>query len=489
MLVSLFTSRIVLQTLGVTDYGINNVVGGVVAMFGFISGALMSITQRFISVELGKGGDNAVLQKIFSTSMILHVCGGIIIVIIAETAGLWFLNNKLVIPAERIIAANWVYQFAIFGFFLSLLNAPLMALIISHEDIYVYGYMGIFDVVVRLITVYLLVIVSADKLIFFALLGFAVSCIVWLFYFIYCRKKYREARFSFVYDNSLIKELSVFGGWTFCGNFFFFLRIQGINILLNMFYGPAINAARGIAFAVNTALMSFGNNFAQAINPQLVKLYSAKDVQLMWDLVERGARMTYFLFFVFSVPILLKTDFILQLWLGNVPEYAGILTKLMIIEILVTSLSNTSKVIINATGKLVGISCISLVNSVIVLAFSYFLCKEGYAPYYALILPIITMLPVTVAIFALLKKLVNFSVRFFTKKALIPIFFVSSISFLPFYFGDKLLSESFLNSCVIIILSMFWTGFVIMFVGLRKNERVKLIVFIKRKVWDMMGKN
>jgi len=482
MLVSLFTSRIVLQTLGVTDYGINNVVGGVVAMFGFISGTLMSITQRFISVELGKDGDNAVLQKIFSTSMILHVCAGVMVIILAETAGLWFLNNKLVIPAERMIAANWVYQFAIFGFLLSLLNAPLMALIISHEDMHVYGYMGVFDVVMRLIIVYLLVIVNADKLIFLSMFGFAVSCIVWLFYFIYCRKKYREARFSFVYDISLIKELSGFGGWTFAGSFFVVLRTQGINILLNMIYGPAINAARGIAFAVNTALMSFGNNFAQAINPQITKSYSAKDMETMWNLMERGTRMTYFLFFVFSVPILLKTDFILQIWLGNVPEYSGIFTKLMIIEILLTSLLNAHGVIINATGKLKGYINISISNSVIILALSYFLCKEGYEPYYAFIVPILTRLPVTIAIFVLLKKLVNFSVRFFTKKVLVPVFFVSAISFFPFYFINKLFPESFFNSCIIIVLSTLWTGVVIMFVGLRKNERVKFVDFIKRKI-------
>lgn len=294
MVVALFTSRIVLQTLGVTDYGINNVVGGVVAMFGFISGTLMSITQRFISVELRKGGDLTVLRKIFSTSMILHVAAAVVVVILAETVGLWFLNNKLVIPAERMAAANWVYQFAVFGFVLTLLNAPLTALIIAHEDMHIYGYMGIFDVVARLVTVYLLVIVNADKLIFFALFGFTVTCIVWLFYAVYCRRKYQEAKFSFVYEKSLAKELGGFGGYVSVNNTIGILLMQGTNIILNIFFGPAVNAARGLANTVNTALLSFGNNFRVTLSPQITMSYAAKKLDTTWSLVERGTRMYYF---------------------------------------------------------------------------------------------------------------------------------------------------------------------------------------------------
>ncbi|MCL1946967.1 MAG: lipopolysaccharide biosynthesis protein [Chitinivibrionia bacterium] len=483
MVVALFTSRIVLQTLGVTDYGINNVVGGVVAMFGFLSNTLMVITQRFISVELGKGGNLDVLQKIFSTSMILHIVACVIVVILAETIGLWFLNNKLVIPAERIVAANWVYQFAVFGFVLSLLNAPLTALIISHEDMHIYGYMGIFDVVIRLLTVYLLVIINADKLIFLALFGFAVTCVVWLFYFIYCRKKYRYARFSFVYDKSMSKEISGYGGYMFIASVLMVFNIYGINIMLNMFFGPAINAARGIATSVNTALMSFGNNFKQALNPQLMKSYAQNDPEYMWNLVERGTRMLYFLFFIFSVPLLLETDFILKLWLGKVPEYTAIFTKLIIIVLLTEGLSSNLTTINHATGNIKAY-CILVyyTRSVITLLLSYFVCKAGYKPQYVLAIPLF-MFPIFMVLhYIILKKQVNFSIRFFAKKALVPIFFVSAVSFFPFYFVDKLFYESFFRSCVVIIISMLWTGIVIMFIGLKKNERIKIVAFVKRKI-------
>jgi len=482
MIVALFTSRIVLQTLGVTDYGINNIVGGVVGMFAFLSNTLVVITQRFISVELGKGGNIVVLRKIFSTSMMLHIASCVIVIILAEIIGLWFLNNKLVIPANRMIAANWVYQFAVFGFVLSMLNAPLKALIISHEDMHIYGYMGIFDVVVRLVTVYLLVIINADKLIFLALFGFAVTCIVWLIYFIYCRRKYQYARLSFSYDKSMSKELSGYGGYMFVASIFMVLEIYGINIMLNIFFGPAINAARGIATIVNTALMSFGNNFKQALTPQLYKSYAPNNPDDMWDLVERGARMLYFLFFIFSVPILLETGFILKLWLGNIPEYTVIFTQLTVVIALIGVLFYTLNIINHATGNIGMNSIIGYISSIITLLLSYFICKFGYEPQYVLAVPLL-IFPISTAAFCIvMKKQVNFSIRLFARKALIPIFFVSLVSFFPFYFVNILFLQSFWYSCSVILTSMLWTGIVIMFIGLKKNERIKMLAFVKRKV-------
>jgi len=471
----------VLQTLGVTDYGINNVVGGVVMMFGFISGTLMGITQRFISVELGKGGDIAVLRKIFSTSMILHIAAAVVVVILAETVGLWFLNNKLVIPAERMVAANWVYQFAVFGFVLSLLNAPLTALIISHEDMHIYGYMGIFDVVVKLLTVYLLVIINADKLIFFALFGFGVTCLVWTFYRFYCRWKYKYARFLFVYDKSLVKEISGFGGYKFVSSILHLLVEYGRSIMLNMFFGPAVNAAQGLANSVNVALLSFGNNFKQALVPQMMKSYAASN-PTMWTLVERGTRITYFLFFILSISALLKTEFILKLWLGNVPEYTAIFIRLMIITAL-TEVFSYLWSIIDASGKLKIVYCISYITTTLSLVLSYLVLKMGYPPQYifvvGLLLRFFVIWPVS---FTLYKKLFNFPIWFFIQKALVPMFFVSAISFIPCYFFNKLLHESFFNFLVILITSILWTGIVIMFIGLRENERIKVIAFVKRKI-------
>jgi O-antigen/teichoic acid export membrane protein len=483
MFVSLFTSRIVLQTLGVEDYGINNIVGGVVAMFGFISGTLMNVTQRFISVELGKGGDFAVLRKIFSTSMILHIVAGIAVLILAQTVGLWFLNAHLVISAERMLAANWVYQFAVFGFALSLLNAPLMALVISHEDMHIFGFMGIFDVVARLITVYLLVIVNADKLVFFALFGFAVSCLVWLFYFVYCRKKYKYARFRWVYDRTLVKEMSGFGGYTLGNSFLGILVMQGTNIMLNMFFGPAVNAAKGLANSVNVALLSFGNNFRMTLTPQITMAYAANKMDTVWSLVERGTRIYYFLFFVFSVPLLLETEFILKLWLGNVPEYTAIFTRFMIVIALVCTILSTFWSVVNASGKLKIMYRVIYVSYVLTLVFSYLALKAGYPPQSVFVVYLVIQFVIFNPIFILLaKKLYEFPIGFFTQKALVPMLLVSALSFFPFYFVNKLLPESTVGSFVVIITSALWTAAVIVFVGLRKNERVKIFDFVKRKL-------
>ena len=421
IIVALFTTRVVLQTLGVTDFGINNIVSSIVAMFGFFCNALMRVTQRFFSVELGKGGNIAVLRKIFSTSMILHFIAGVIAIILAETVGLWFLNNKLVIPVERMAAANWVYQFIVFSFVLTVLGTPFIALIISHENMLIYGYMGIFDVVIRLITVYLLIIINADKLILFALFGFVITFIVRIFYFIYCRRKYREARFSFAYDKSLSKELAGFGKYIFIANIFWVFLNNGINIMLNIFYGIAINTARGLANSVNAALLSFGDNFKQALIPYITKSYTAGDKDFLWNLVERGTRITYFLFLVFSVPVLLKAEFILKLWLENVPEYTAIFIRFMVIINLTSTLTWTFGYVIDASGKIKTVYCVGYIANTIILILSYFVCKLNYPPQYIYVFMLLTQFLISFPVyFIFMKRSFNFPVFFFSKKQLFP---------------------------------------------------------------------
>ena len=480
--VALFTSRIVLQTLGVTDYGVNNVVAGVVSMFGFLSNTLMVITQRFITVELGKGGELSNLQRIFSSSMILHIAVGIFIFIIAETIGLWFLNNKLVIPAERMIAANWVFQFAVFGFLLSLFNAPHMALIISHEDMHIYGYMGIFDVAMRLLTVYILLIINSDKLIFYSFFTFFVSLIVSLFYILYCRRKYPESHFTICFDKSMIKELSGFGGYVFIASIFLVLSNHGINIMLNLFFGPVLNAARGIAVSVNSAIVSFSNSFKQALNPQLMKSYAQNNPEYMWSLSERGTRIMYFLFLFLSAPILLETDFILNIWLTIVPEYTSIFTKLIIINALINTLLHTIAAINNATGNIRNYYCIGYITSILTLLLSYLLCKAGYKPQYVFVVPLLLFPLCMTTLCMVMKKQMNFSIKYFARKALFPILLVTLISFFPFIIVNNFYDKSFYYSLLIICISLLWTGIIIVFVGLNKNEREKLIILIKRKI-------
>jgi len=234
------------------------------------------------------------IQKVFSTNLVLYIILGLIIIILGQTLGVWFIRNKLVIPVERILAAMWVFQFALLGFFLSKICAPFKALVVAHEDMHIYGYVGIFEVIMRLITVYLLVIANADKLVTWAIFGFAVSCIIASYYVFYCRKKYPETRLSFSYDPSLIKELVRYGGFVFLNNILHISRTQGVNIILNLFFGPAVNAARGLAYAVDNVLLSFNTNFRQAMNPQLTKSCARNDMNYLWNLYERGVRISFF---------------------------------------------------------------------------------------------------------------------------------------------------------------------------------------------------
>ena len=479
--ITFFTYRIVLQTLGVIDYGIYNVVGGIVLMFYFLTGTLTGITQRFINVEMEKGC-NETIHNIFSASLVLYFIFGLLILIIGQTLGAWFIKEKLVIPAERMPAAMLVFQFALLGFILSNISAPFIALVIAHEDMHIYGYAGIFEVILRLIAVYLLVIINDDKLITWSVFGFIISCAAVLFYAVYCRKKYSIIRFSFFFDVSLFKELIRYGGFIFFNNILYILRTQGVNVILNIFFGPAVNAARGLANSIDSALLSFGNNFRSALNPQLTKSCARGDSGYMWTLFDRGTRISYFLILIFSVPVLLQAEFILRIWLNDVPEYTVIFTRLIIINALLESFIAIFNVIVNASGILKAYYFVHYAYMILIFAFSYLVCKMGYSPHYVFIVPFPLLLLSIPVRFAVMKKIVDFPVKFFIKKSFLPVFFVSVLSFLPFYFLNRLFTESNVYSAGIIAASILWTGMVIVCIGLSRNERIIIFNFVRHKI-------
>lgn len=278
MLVSLYTSRVILNTLGVEDYGIYNVVGGVVSMFAFFNSAMSSATQRFLSFEIGKG-DFVQLRKTFNATQIIHIGIAVLILILAETVGLWFVKTYLVIPVERMDAAIWVYHFSVLSFMVSIIQVPYNATIIAHERMNVYAYVSIIEVSLKLLIVFMLTWITYDKLILYGILHFGVVFLVASLYRIYTRRNFEESKFEVVKDKDLYKSLISFSGWSLFGNIAVMLRGQGVNILLNMFFGPAVNAARGIAYQVQGALFGFVTNFQMAIKPQIIKSYAIEDLQ------------------------------------------------------------------------------------------------------------------------------------------------------------------------------------------------------------------
>ena len=302
MLVTLYTSRVVLNTLGVTDYGIYNVVGGVVMMFSVISGSLSSSISRFITYELGHG-DFDRLKRIFSTSINIQIGISLVILVLAELFGVWFLNTKMNIPAERLSAANWVLQCSLLSFIINLISVPYNACIIAHERMSAFAYISILEAVLKLAVVYMLLVSPYDKLVTYAILLVIVALLIRLTYGQYCRRHFEESRYQFVYDKPLVKEMTSFAGWSFFGNSAYMLNVQGVDMLINIFFGVTLNAARGVATQVQNAVMQFVNNFAVAVNPQITKSYAAGEREYMNKLVCRGARFSYFLLLIFVVPL------------------------------------------------------------------------------------------------------------------------------------------------------------------------------------------
>lgn len=331
MIIALYTSRVILKALGVTDFGVYNVVGGFVSMFAIISSSISSSISRYLTFALGKG-DNENLAHIFSTSVTMLYLMCALLLVLLESFGIWFVNFKLNIPEERMVAANWVFQFSVVTFLIDLMAMPYNAIVISHERMTAYAYISIFEGLGKLAVAFLVMISPIDRLVFYAALMATVAVSVRVTYTIYCRYHFSESHYHFVWDKKLIKEMFGFSGWTFFGVTSSVLADQGVNMILNMFFGPAVNAARGLAGQVNSAVGSFQGSFMGALNPQLTKSYAAGEQDAWISLVDRGARFSFYLYYIVALPILITAPFLLKLWLGTVPEHTINFVRLVIIS-------------------------------------------------------------------------------------------------------------------------------------------------------------
>lgn len=350
VLVSLYTSRVVLQYLGVVDFGILNVVGGVVSMFSFITSTMTNASTRFFSYALGTG-DKEDLAATFKTTISIYVLLIVIILVIAETIGLWFVWNKLNIPPERHSAAMLVYQISLMIFCCGLLRIPYNSSIIAHERMSFYAYTSIIEVSLKLAIVFMLMVAPFDKLVFYNFMFFLVSLGITFWYVFFCRK-FEECKFGFNRDKEKFKSIFSFAGWNFTSNMGDVAIDQGINVLINIFFGPAINAARGIAFQIKGQVASFCTNFQIAAGPQITKYYAAGDLDNMNRLVLQSSKISFYLMFVVSLPAYVGMETVLQIWLKEVPDYALILTRLVLVNIVVNSLGGTMNIAIQASGKI-----------------------------------------------------------------------------------------------------------------------------------------
>lgn len=481
MVIGLFTSRINLQALGVQDFGIYNVVGGVVVMFNILSTSLSSAISRFLTYELGAGNKER-LKHVFSSGVTIQILLAILFVLLAETLGLWFVNTHLVIPEDRIEATNWVLQFSILTFAINLISVPYNASIISHEKMAAFAYISIFEVIGKLLIAYGTFVSPIDKLIFFSGMTTLIAVLLRVIYGWYCKKNFEECSYKFIFDSSLLKKMFSFAGWNFIGASSAVLRDQGGNIIINLFYGPSVNAARGIAMQVNNAVQGFVNNFQTAINPQITKNYASGNYQYMMNLVFKGAKFSFFILLIMSLPIMITTPYLLFLWLGQVPEHTVNFVRLILLFTLSESLAGPLITAMLATGNIKKYQIVVGGLQMLNLPISYLCLKMGLPPEIVLVVAIIISICCEFTRLFMLKNMINISIFAFLKEVYCKSLLVFAISFGITYWLNSKITPNMISFIIISICSILITCTFIYIIGLNNEERLSVRKFVLTKL-------
>jgi len=480
--VGLFTSRVVLDKLGVDDFGIYNVVGGIVSMLSFLNSAMIVASQRFLSYELGRADEDN-LKKVFNTSVLIHLLIAGIIFVLAETIGLWFVNHYLNIDESRIFAANIVYQSSIGIFILTILAVPFNSCVIAHEKMNMFAYLSIVEYLLKLGICFLISVTFFDRLIVYGVLLLGVSIIVSSTYVIYCRKHFAESKLTLKYDKEMFKEMFSFAGWNLFGNIGSSFKDQVINIILNIFCGTRVNAARGIAVQVNGIINTFASNIAMAINPQITKQYAAGNIDQSKGLVFACARYSFYLLTLIAVPFILNIDQLLDLWLVEVPEYTSQFLLIAIFVSMIYTLTGSVSTAIQATGKVktfqIGV-CIIMVAEI---PLTYLLLKMGYSPVIAIYPTLITNTLSLVYRYILIHKyLVAYGWKEYVFGILFRALFVFTISFAISFLTRQCLPNNPIGTLTSIIQSILTVALVVITIGITPKERDNIYSVIKKRI-------
>lgn len=478
MIVTLYTSRIVLNTLGIEDFGIYNIIGGVIILFTFLNVAMSNTTQRFLSFDLGRN-DMEQLKRTFSMSMTAHISIAVIVFFLSETVGLWFINTQLNIPHDRMNAANWVYQFSILTFVFQIIRVPYNASIIAYERMSFYAYISIIEVILKLAVVFLLQQGGFDKLIFYSILLFIVSILILFAYKVYCNKKFTISKYYFFWDGSLYKNIMSFSGWSLMGSVASISANQGINILLNIFFGVAVNAAMGIANQVNGALNSFVVNFQTAFKPQIVKSYAEGDKNYLTQLILQTSKFSFFLLFIVSIPILLNTEFVLKIWLKQVPEYAVEFCQLIIIYSLMEAISGPLWMSVQATGNIRNYQIIISLLFILNLPVSFIFIKLGFNPPVVMLIKIIVDAIVLTTRVLFLKSLLKVPIKLFLQEVFLKLILLVLIVIpIPLFVKTKF--DGWNQVIITTSISILITALGIYWIGMKKNERIFVMSAISK---------
>ncbi len=481
MAVTLYTSRVILQALGVEDYGIYNVVGGVVAMMGVLNGAMSVSTQRYLTFELGRG-DIIRLKQTFSLCLTIFFLLSVIVVVLGETIGVWFLNTQLIIPHGRIFAANWIYQFSIFSCVSSLITMPFNASIIAHERMNIYAYVGIFEVVLKLLIVYLLLLIPTDRLVTYGFLFMLSQFIITSTYIVYCWKKFSETRYTWYWDKPLFKELVSYSGWNLFGALSGLVKGQGLNILLNMFFNPAVNAARGIAYQINAAITQFFTNFYTAVRPQITKYYAQGNMVEMQKLIFRSSKMSFYLIMLISLPIIIETPFIVNLWLGQLPEYVVPFTRLIIAISAIDSMATPLMTAAHATGNIKLYQSSVGTMTILNIPISYAFLKFGYSPLIVFYISLIIAVACLFMRLWIVRILMDFPIKDYIVKVFGTCVIVCLLSLILPMMMYVLLKENFISVMIVCVVSFFASLTNIYIYGMDLKEKQFVKGIIRKKI-------
>ena len=481
MVVNLYASRLVLKQLGVEDFGVYNVVAGFVTMFSLISNALSTGITRYVTYEIGTGNQNR-LNQIFACSVSVQILLGFIIFVLIEIVGVWFLNNKMLIDESRIAAANWVLQLSAITFWINLISVPYNADIIAHEHMDVYAYITIAESLLKLLACFLLYVIPFDLLIAYSVLLTIIAIIIRFSYGIYCKKHFEECSAKLKIDKEIIKNIASFSGWNMIGASSAILRDYGVNVLLNLFFGPIVNAARGIAMQVSVAVQSFSSSFILAINPQITKNYASNNREKSFHLVFWGAKLAYFLLFIIALPFLFETKFILNLWLGEYPEITIVFVRLIILYVLSESISYTMVTLMLATGNIKWYQIIVGGCQMLNFPISYILLHMGFGASSTFFVAIVIAICCLILRLYMLNRMIKFPIKSFCKDVILSLTKVTIPSIFLCMCISLSIEKNIVYSIINMLICVLLGGIFVFYLGFSSLERNQVLSLIKKKM-------
>ena len=480
--INIYATRVILDVLGIEDYGIYNVVCGFVSMLAFLNTSMSNGIQRFFNYEYGKNGETGA-NRVYNTAILIQTILGIAIFLLAESLGMWYMYEKMVIPAERFYAAQWIFQLSLISFLFIIMQAPYTAAVMAHEKMNFYAIVSVLDAILKIGIVFVIPILHSDRLIMYGILLSLISALNFLLFFFYSKKNFREIKIHFIFDKELFNSMLSFSSWNIFGSFANMMKEQGINLILNLFFGPIVNAARGIAVQINSGLQSFVANLGISIRPQIVQSYAKGNIERTMNLFYSISKLSCCLLYFISLPVVLEIHFILHIWLGkNIPEHTITFVSIIILTSFVNNLNAATSNVVHASGKMKLYQVTGGLTILLAIPLAFLSLKIGARPEWALLMSFFTMSFAQIIALIILKKIVSYSITEYIRKVIIPFAGVVIVSSPILYFIRNLMEDGLFRFCIIISFSILIIGIAIYLIGLSNKEKSLITSIFLNKI-------